>query len=99
MILYIAKNKIVALFVFYFLFSLVLKVVADIDICIPCLWKSIFGFECPGCGLTIAFICLIELEIKKAFETNCLIFFLFPIGIYFIRQDYLEFTREYQICR
>ena len=92
---YIAKNKILAIVGFYFLFSAILKAVADIDICIPCIWKSIFGVHCPGCGLTTAFISLIKLNFKNAFVTNWLIFIIVPFGIYYMIQDYVKFQEKY----
>ena len=92
---YIAKNKILAILGFYILFSSILKAVFDIDICIPCIWKSIFGIHCPGCGLTTAFISLIELNFKNAFETNWLIFIIVPFGIYYMIQDYVKFQEKY----
>jgi hypothetical protein len=94
---YIAKNKILAILGFYILFSSILKAVSDIDICIPCIWKSIFGIHCPGCGLTTAFISLIELNFKNAFETNWLIFIIVPSGIYYMTKNYIIFQRKYNI--
>lgn len=92
---YIARNKICAIVGFYFLFSIILKATAEIDICIPCLWKAIFGVQCPGCGLTTAFISLIELNYRKAFESNWLIYIIVPFVIYYLTQDYIKFSRKY----
>lgn len=92
---YIARNKIFAIVGFYFLFSAILKATAEIDICIPCLWKSIFGVQCLGCGLTTAFISLIELDYRKAFESNWLIYIITPFGFYYLTQDYIKFSRKY----
>jgi hypothetical protein len=92
---YIARNKIFTIVGFYFLFSAILKATAEIDICIPCIWKSIFGVHCPGCGLTTAFISLIKLNFKNAFVTNWLIFIILPFGIYYIKQDYVDFYRNF----
>ena len=94
---YIAKNKILAIFGFYFISSAILKSVAGIDICIPCVWKSIFGVHCPGCGLTNAFISLIELNFKNAFETNWLIFIIVPLGTYYLANDYVKFKRKHMV--
>jgi Protein of unknown function (DUF2752) len=92
---YISKNKFLLIVGFYFLFSAILKAVAEIDICIPCIWKSAFGFQCPGCGLTTAFISLLDLNFKNAFDSNWLIFIIVPFGIYYITQDYLKFIRKH----
>lgn len=80
----------------YITFSAILKTVSGIDICIPCIWKSIFGLNCPGCGLTTAFISLMELNFNHAFEANWLIFIIIPCGIYYLTQDYSSFQRKHR---
>ncbi len=91
LIKYIANNKILAIVFVYFLFSTVLHATLGIDICIPCLWKSIFGIECPGCGLTTAFICLLKLNFKNAVETNWLILIVLPFATFYLIQDIIKF--------
>ena len=34
---------------------------------VPCLFVKFFGFQCPGCGMTRAYISLLNLNIKQAF--------------------------------
>lgn len=80
----------------YIMFSAILKTVSGIDICIPCIWKSLFSINCPGCGLTTAFISLMELNFNRAFEANWLIFIIVPYGIYYLTQDYLSFQRKHR---
>ena len=93
---YITKNMVLAAVGVYIMFSAILKTVSGIDICIPCIWKSILGFNCPGCGLTTAFISLMELNLNHAFEANWLIFIIIPYGIYYLTQDYISFQRKYR---
>lgn len=95
MIKYLIKNKILAILGFYFLFSTTLKAIAGIDICIPCIWKSLFDVHCPGCGLTTAFISLMELNFKIAFATNWMIFIIIPFGLFYAIKDYVKFKRMY----
>lgn len=92
---YIAINKIIVIVGAYFIFSAILKATTGIDVCIPCLWKTIFGFHCPGCGLTTALIGLMELDFRKAFESNWIIFILVPLGVYYFTKDYVRFKRKY----
>ena len=93
---YIAFNKITVIIGVYFLLSAILKATTDIDFCIPCLWKTIFGFHCPGCGLTTAFISLMKLDYREAFEKNWLIFIILPIWLYYLAQDYVKHNRKYK---
>ncbi len=94
---YIAENKVLVAVGFYFMFSAILKIVSGIDICIPCIWKYTLGVNCPGCGLTTAFISMIELDFNHAFETNRLIFIIIPYGIYCITQDYVSFQSRHGV--
>lgn len=84
---YFLKNKLIAAVGLYFVVSSILKLSTGIDICIPCIWKSIFGFQCPGCGLTTAFIDLLKLDFKGAYGSNRLIYIVAPAVLYFIITD------------
>lgn len=92
---YIAINKIIVVVGAYFIFSAILKALTGIDFCIPCLWKTIFDFHCPGCGLTTAFISLMELDFKGASESNWIIFIIVPLGVYYFTIDFVRFNRKY----
>lgn len=92
---YILKNKIISIVALYFLVSTILKATTGIDICIPCLWTLIFGFHCPGCGLTTAFISILKLNFIEAFESNWLIFIILPAGLYFLINDFVKYKKEY----
>lgn len=37
---------------------------------VPCLFKLLFKIQCPGCGITRAYISLMHLDFAKAFELN-----------------------------
>lgn len=92
---YFVSNKIIAIIGAYFFLSAILKATTEIDVCMPCLWKAIFDFHCPGCGLTTAFISIMELDHRKAFESNRLIFIIVPYGLYYLIHDYVTFKRKY----
>jgi hypothetical protein len=88
------ENKVFVVITAYFFFSIILNVTSGIDICIPCLWKSVFGFHCPGCGITTAFINLMNLDFSKAIQSNWLILIIIPFGTYFIIQDFIQFIKK-----
>ncbi len=57
---------------------------------IPCLFKELTGYDCPGCGITRMIFALMRLDIKSAFNFNPLVFIYAPfIAMYFIYNDYL----------
>ena len=91
---YIAANKLMSSIVIYFMVSIMLKIGFSIDILIPCLWKTLFHFECPGCGLTTAFMKILTLDISGAYDANPLIFIVLPLGIFYIYKDFVKFKRN-----
>lgn len=47
-----------------------------------CIWKTITGHACPGCGMTRAFYSLLHGNFKAAYEYNHLIIIVVPIFVY-----------------
>lgn len=90
---YLSENKLLSLAGLYFLVSAGLKSFTAIDICLPCLWKALFGVSCPGCGLTSAFIQLVRFSPVGAWQANPLIFVVLPAGLFFIVRDFLRFRK------
>ena len=80
--------------VVYFVFSSFLLMIGNIDICIPCLWKTIFGIDCPACGMTAAFIQLMQLKIQGASEANPMIFLVLPAGAFYFIKDVMDFKKK-----
>lgn len=91
---YYKANSITASVLLYLLLSAVLKAMLAIDIGIPCLWKLLFHFECPGCGMTTAFTHLLRLDVDKADEANRSIFLLVPAAAGYLCFDFLKFKRR-----
>lgn len=77
------KDKKLVLLLLLILLAFGLLVVFVFDV--KCLFKSIFDFPCPGCGLTRAFRALFQGNIIKACSYNILVlpifFFLFVLCI------------------
>lgn len=88
-------NKIASLIILYAIIAIALKSLAIIDITIPCLWTTIFGHRCPGCGLTTATIELIHFHPVTAFKTNPLIFIIAPAILYYVISDYIKFRKKH----
>ena len=57
---------------------------------IPCLFREITGYKCPGCGITHLLFDIVNLRFKDAFLENPLVFIYLPFIIaYFIYRTYL----------
>ena len=79
----------------YVIIAVLLKTVFSINIFIPCLWKTFFGFSCPGCGLTTAFVKLVQFDVIGAFQVNYLIFVIIPGAIFFSLLNFFQFKKKY----
>lgn len=91
---YILHHKLIFIVGMYFVFSVVLKSLTGIDICLPCLWKTLFGLECIGCGLTRASVHLVQLDFSRALESNWIIFIVLPAGLYYLFSDFKKFKNN-----
>ena len=58
-----------------------------------CIFKNIFGIECPGCGMTRAFLSILHFEFHKAIAYNWKCVFVFPLTVII----YLYFWYKYVI--
>ena len=55
------------------------------DIKVPCLFYTITGKLCPGCGITRCFISILHGDFIKAYHYNRFVFILLPFfTLYFI---------------
>lgn len=59
---------------------------------VPCIFHTLTGFYCPGCGLTRAASSLINLNIIDALHNNLLIIFL-PFLIIYVVISIIEYLK------
>lgn len=52
--------------------TLLLLAIFVFNLDIPCLFKSVFHFNCPACGLTRSFKAIMHFNFKKSLEYNIL---------------------------
>ncbi len=66
---------------------------------IPCVFRLITGYLCPGCGITHCFLSLLRGDFRGAFEANQFVFCLLPAGavyaFYRARRYVLYNRRDY----
>lgn len=90
------------LFLLVILFLLYLYLSRTFSFYIPCPFRKITGFYCPGCGITRCLVSLLQLDIYRAFRMNPLVFCMLPfIAIYFGYKIYLYITdrKDQIICK
>jgi hypothetical protein len=88
---YVRSNKLICLVALYFAFSILLQMIFSVNIMFPCIWKTLFNHECPGCGLTTALINLLRLDLSGAYRANPLIFIVLPAVIIYIIKDFRRY--------
>ncbi len=44
-----------------------------------CLFRNLFGFECPGCGMTRAIACILHGEFARALHYNRAVVVVLPL--------------------
>ena len=86
-------KKIIFTIICFSFFLLYLK----LGIYIPCLFRKLTGFYCPGCGITRMFLSLLQLDFYQAFRYNPLVFILFALFILFkiLRINFSKKSKEY----
>ena len=48
---------------------------------IPCVFRTVTGYLCPGCGISHYFVHLFHLEFAEAYQSNQFIFILMPFAV------------------
>lgn len=56
---------------------------------IPCMFKTLTGFKCPGCGITHMLVAELQLNFAQAYAANPALYLLQPVIGYFIGKMYI----------
>ena len=66
---------------------------------IPCIFRLITGYKCPGCGITTYLFDIINFKFKDAFLDNPLVFILIPFAlVYYVISiyNYIKYDDRYR---
>lgn len=55
--------------------------IINTGICIPCMFRLVTGYKCPGCGITTMILSLSKFDLKDAFFANPFLFITGPLII------------------
>lgn len=56
---------------------------------IPCMFRTLTGFKCPGCGITHMLVAELQLNFTQAYAANPALYLLQPVIGYFIGKMYI----------
>lgn len=99
------KHRLLRLLRFYGLLllagGLYALVCTAFDVWIPCPFRTLTGYLCPGCGVSHLCLCLLRLELRGAWAANPAICALLPFGavltvrlsVRYVRDGSLRTTR------
>ncbi len=59
---------------------------------LPCLFKKVFGIECPGCGFQRSIIALLKGNIAESFTNYPALFVIIAFFIFLIVEKKVSFT-------
>jgi predicted membrane metal-binding protein len=91
---YLRKNWIFSALFIYETVAVILSALSICDIGIPCLFTTIFGIHCWGCGMTHAAIALLKFQFAEAWNENPLVVVVIPLITFAVIQDFLKFKRR-----
>ena len=61
---------------------------------IPCVFRKVTGFRCPGCGVTHMVLHLATLDFRAAYHDNPFLFLSIPFLLFeFILEEYRKYKR------
>jgi len=60
---------------------------------VPCIFRALTGWQCPGCGITRACLSLIKGEIRTSFSYNPFLYIAGPCIIYLIVRGDLNYIK------
>lgn len=69
MLLFILSSIIVYLYI----------IIPKFDMSIPCVWRSMTGLYCPGCGMTRFAYAILNLDIYQSLRYNIMPFVIIPL--------------------
>ncbi|NIK92083.1 DUF2752 domain-containing protein [Mangrovimonas sp. CR14] len=64
---------------------------------LPCLNKTLLGFECPGCGIQRSAIMITKGDFSGAFYMYPAIFTLILLVLFFIFNKYYKFKNDHKV--
>ena len=60
-----------------------------------CVFKNLLGIECPGCGMTRAFSCIMHGDLIAAVSYNRLVIIVFPLFCLVLLRDIFSLLKEF----
>jgi hypothetical protein len=63
-------------------------------IMIPCVFRKVTGYRCPGCGITGSIMAVLEGHIKTAFGYNPFLWVIGPVILYLLIKGDVRYVKD-----
>lgn len=60
---------------------------------IPCLFRTVTGLKCPGCGVSHMLLSLLKFDLKGAWQSNPVILIMLPLLLYLLAANVYRYVR------
>jgi hypothetical protein len=67
------------------------------DYMLPCLNKTLFGVECPGCGMQRSISLIFQGQFLAAFKMYPAIYTIFILALFLIFNLFVKFKHDYKV--
>lgn len=67
------------------------------DYMLPCLNKTLFGVECPGCGMQRSLALVVHGQFSAAYHMYPAIYTLFILALFLLFNLFVKFKHDYKI--
>lgn len=67
------------------------------DYMLPCLNKTLFGVECPGCGMQRSISLIFQGQFLAAFKMYPAIYTIFILALFLIFNFFVKFKHDYKV--
>lgn len=67
------------------------------DYMLPCLNKTLFGVECPGCGMQRSLSLIFQGQFLAAFKMYPAIYTIFILALFLIFNLFVKFKHDYKV--
>ena len=91
---YFRENAVMVVGVGYLCVAMVARLLWGVDWVVPCLWRSVTGYLCPGCGLTTGLVRWLHGDLAGAWSSNPLVFVVAPAMVIYVAIDIYKHFRQ-----
>lgn len=88
------RHLVLIFLVLTFISAIYLVIIYKTHFMIPCLFKKITGYSCPGCGITRLCLSILKFDFDSAKEYNLFLFYTLPFVLFLIIYSIIAYLKS-----